>query len=163
MKLIHTALLCEAMPIIERLKLKKSKKNLYQNGDILVAISGIGRKKTAICMREILSDFHIDKAVNIGIAGCANKEIKIGELFCINKEFKNIPKTTLVTVDEPTMCIDATLVDMEAEAFERVCTEFGVECVVFKVVSDYLDSKIPQKAFVSRLIKESLDKWIEFI
>lgn len=163
MILIHTALLCEAMPIIERFKIKKISKNLYKNDDIMVAISGIGKSKTIDCLKEILSEYKIKKAINIGIAGCADKSIKIGELFCINAELKSIKKASLTTVKKPTCKIDTTLADMETEAFISTCKEYEIEHLVFKVVSDYLNNEIPKKSYVSSLIKMSLNQWIILI
>ncbi|MBQ6223882.1 MAG: hypothetical protein IJJ58_01790, partial [Campylobacter sp.] len=49
MILIHTALLCEAMPIIERFKLKldKSEKfKIYKNEQIWLCVLGVGIKNT---------------------------------------------------------------------------------------------------------------------
>lgn len=163
MKLIHTALLCEAMPIIEKFKLKKTSSDIYKNDDLIVAISGIGEKKTKECLNKIFSTCKIKKAINIGIAGCKDKSIKLGEIFCINKEFQNIKTTTLTTVKKPTCKIDTTLVDMEARTFMLTCKEKEIDFLVFKVVSDYLDEGIPKKAYVSFLIKKSLDKWIKYI
>lgn len=163
MKLIHSALLCEAQPIIDRFKLQKISSSIYKNDDLIVAISGIGEKKTKECLKSIFSTEKIEKAINIGIAGCKDKEIDIGELFCINKTLEGIKTTTITTVKKPTCNIDTTLVDMEAKAFEFTCKEFGVEYLIFKVVSDYLDERIPKKAYVTELIKESLDRWVGLI
>lgn len=163
MILIHTALLCEAMPIIERFKLTKTSPNIYKNDEIIVAISGIGKRNTSKCLEQIFSTCKASKAINIGIAGCSKKSIKIGELFCTNANILDIKRASLTTVTKPTKDIDTTLVDMEASAFVFTCKEYEVEHYVLKVVSDYLDSQIPKKSYVSSLIKESLNQWIELI
>ncbi len=160
MTLIHTALLCEAQAIIERFKLTKIDKNLYKNEKIIVAVSSIGEEKTFTCINEIFSKYDIKKAVNIGIAGCSDRSINIGELFCTNASLKGIKTASITTVSKPLKNIDTLLVDMESSAFVSVCKKLHVKHFVLKVVSDYLDDEIPKKAFVTSLIRESLDRWI---
>ncbi len=164
MTLIHTALLCEAMPIIEHLKLQKSSKNIYTNENISLLVGGIGKQNTIYSLDEFFKTHKdITKAINIGIAGCSDKNINTGELFCTNKSLSHIPKASLRTVLEPATKIDTTLVDMEAEFFCQMCAKYGVDTLVLKVVSDHLDTKIPKKEFVSNLIKKSLSRWIKIL
>jgi len=85
--LIHTALLCEAKPIIEHFKMKclqKKPYRIYHKNDILLIISGIGAKNSLLA-KEIFEQNHIKKAVNIGIAGCKDESVPIGTIFCTNK------------------------------------------------------------------------------
>lgn len=163
MNLICTALLCEAQPIIENFKLIKIKSNIYKNKNTIVAISGIGKKNITNCLHEVFESFDIKKAINIGIAGCSDKSIKIGQLYCTNADIKGIEQATITTVSKPTNDIQTMLVDMEASAFIEYCTKHNIEHFVFKVVSDYLDSTIPKKSFVTSLIKESLNQWIKIL
>ncbi len=163
MTLIHTALLCEAMPIIQRLKLKKISKNFYQKDKIYLLVSGIGEKNTKRVLNDFLYAHEVKKAINIGIAGCGDKNIAIGDIFCINKTLPNIPSCSLTSVKKPTDKIDTTLVDMEAKFFSEICKKYEIEYIIFKVVSDYLDDTIPKKEFVSSLIQKSLDRWIKLI
>ncbi len=165
MTLIHTALLCEAMPIIEKLKLKKEDRNIYKNDEIILLVSGIGGIRTEECLESFLSinSHKIKKVINIGIAGCSDESVKIGELFCINKTFSDIKTATLSTVDKPVKNIGSLLVDMEAKYFSTICEKYKIEYLIFKVVSDHLDEKIPKKEFVSSLIQKSLDRWIRLI
>ncbi len=160
MTLIHTALLCEAQAIIERYKLKKIDKNIYKSDNIIVAISGIGKKKTTQCLRSVFEKYDINKAINIGIAGCSDISVSKGEIFCTNTFLNGIKSASITTVDKPVKTINTLLVDMECEAFVFTCKNLHVEHFVLKVVSDYLDDEIPKKAFVTSLIRESLDKWI---
>ncbi|PID47666.1 MAG: nucleoside phosphorylase [Proteobacteria bacterium] len=163
MKLIHTALLCEAQPIIEKLRLQKMDKNIYNNDEFILTISGIGEEKTKEALNAIFSSHKIKKAINIGIAGCKDKNIPIGKLFCINEEFENIPKASITSVSKPRKDIKTLLADMETSAFKTKCEKFHVPYLIFKIVSDHLDATIPKKAFVSSLIRESLDKWIKLV
>ncbi len=163
MTLIHTALLCEAQAIIERLRLEKVAKNRYENDKVILIISGIGAKNTKSSLEEIFSTCKFEYAINVGIAGCKDKNVPIGELFCTSEKILHVKNATITSVDKPTKHINTTLVDMEAAAFELTCKSFGVKYLVFKVVSDYLDEQIPQKSFVTNLIRKSLDKWINLI
>ena len=83
--LIHTALVAEAKPIIGHFKLKCIEKvpfNVYKNDDILLVVSGIGGEKTKSALAYALSLYEPKTAINIGIAGCSDKSVKIGSLFC---------------------------------------------------------------------------------
>lgn len=164
MTLIHTALLCEAQPIIETYKLTKViNKKEYKNEKILLIVSGIGEAKTSAVLQHILTTRPIQKAINIGIAGCKDKNIPIGSLFCANKKLKTIPHATITTVQSPTKEIFTTLVDMEASAFFFTCKDKNIDFFILKVVSDYLDDTIPKKSFVTKLIRDTLPQWKHLI
>lgn len=163
MTLIHTALLCEAQPIIEKLKLTKIKSNTFIHNQMILIISEIGMENTKNALQGVFKCYNISKAINIGIAGCSDTSVSIGELFCTNTHVKGIKTASLTTVCEPTNKIDTLLVDMEAEAFISSCRQEGIQHFVFKVVSDYMDEAIPKKAFVTSLIRSSLNRWIELV
>ncbi len=171
MTLIHTALQSEAQSIIEFYKLKLVNKNpkIYKNDNIIVVISGIGQDKAIEVLNIIFNQYNITKAINIGIAGCSSKNIKIGELFCTNHKLENINTLNLETVNKPQLSTNnyniPTLFDMEGDYFKQFCLDKidNKDIYIFKVVSDYLDDSIPSKEFVKQLIKKnikSLEKWI---
>jgi len=161
MVLIHTALFAEAKPIIEYFKLKfitKKPYRVYKNRDIILIVTGIGKKTYQL--KEILEKNKIDKAINIGIAGCRDGNIEIGTLFIINRKLKNIPHTSLTTTTKPINNqnnIQTTLVDMEAKYFLEITKDIK-DIYIFKIVSDHLNIKIPNKRFVWGIIERNLDK-----
>lgn len=162
MTLIHTALQCEAQPIIEKFKLKQFQKQsykIYKKDDLLLVISGIGKEKTIASLEDIFSKYKFDKAINIGIAGCKEKSVDIGTFYDLSFN----PKL-LTTVDKPLdnkENLETLLVDMEAKYFRDMSNKYVTQnnIKVYKVVSDYLDKAIPKKSFVSMLIYDTLDKW----
>jgi len=166
MTLIHTALFAEAKPIIDHFKLKfitKKPYRVYKNKNIILIVTGMGEK--TYILKEILKKHKIDKAINIGIAGCKNKNIEIGTLFCTNKRLKDIPYATLTTSTKPINNpnkIQTTLVDMETKYFLEVTKDIK-EVYIFKIVSDHLKIKIPQKEFVHQIIKNSLQNLQKYI
>lgn len=161
MTLIHTALMCEAQPIIEYFKLKPFQKQpykIYQNENIILVVSGIGKEKTIGCLDDIIKQYKFNKAINVGIAGCKDKMVEIGSFYKIED------KTFLTTVDSPLDDLDkldTLLVDMEAKYFvDIVKSVVSMENIdIFKIVSDHLDKAIPKKSFVTMLIKDNLGKW----
>ena len=164
--LIHTAFFTEAKAIVEYFGLNcthtKTHK-IYSNQEIVLFVSGMGRKNT-LHVEEIFRDFEIKRAINIGIAGCKNRDREIGSLFCTNQKLTDISYADITSVSKPLndkSVLKTTLVDMEAEAFLEVCKkELSMESIfVFKIVSDYLDTTIPKKEFVENLIKNSIKKW----
>ena len=168
--LIHTAFFAEAKAVIEHFGmrcLQKKPYRLYKSEKLLLIVSGMGAKN-ALHVEAVLKDFKITKAINIGIAGCKNRDIKIGSLFCTNKTLPDIDFATITSVSKPLddkNRLDTCLVDMEAQSFLEICKkELDEDFIfVFKVVSDYLDTSIPKKEFVEELIKNSIKKWEKYV
>ena len=158
MILIHTALLCEAMPIIEhfRLNLDKDEKfKIYKNGQIWLCVLGVGAKNTTN-LEQILEKNHFKKIINLGICGCSDKGVKIGEIFCINEKIEGFKTANLECVPSPSVAINAMLCDMESDEFRRICTEFGVSFLIVKIVSDHLNTERISKNFVYNLVKNQI-------
>lgn len=164
MLLIHTALKQEAKPIIEQFKLQciqTKPYKIYLKSDIVLVISGMGKKNTQY-IESIFEQYSIKKAINIGIVGCKDRKIKIGSIFCANKELGFIKYASLTTVDKALNSdrdLKTTLVDMEAEAFLHLSQKYlhVKNIYVLKIVSDYLDTTIPKKEFVWKIIKKNLE------
>ena len=159
MILIHTALLCEAQSFIEYYKLKKTNNKLYQNDELIVLISGIGKENTLLTLEDIFSNHTIIKAFNIGIAGCNDTTIEIGTLFCTNKCLKDIKKLPLITQDTITINskeTNPTLYDMEAKYFLSICSLYlkKEDIFIFKIVSDHLSSKKLPKDYIKSIISK---------
>jgi len=161
--LIHTALLCEAQPIIQYLKLLKNKDvpNMYENETHILMVSGIGKTATLKALTPIFNNYPVKKAINIGIAGCKDNTLAIGTLCCTTHALNNIVFTTLSTHEsaiDNNEALTTVLVDMEAQYFFDVCKSFvpheSIYCL--KVVSDYLSTTIPTKEFVSGLIQKNM-------
>jgi REP element-mobilizing transposase RayT/DNA-binding CsgD family transcriptional regulator len=168
--LIHTALFAEAKPLIERFKLQCSQKRpyrIYTKNHILLIVSGMG-DKNALHVEGIFGKFKIKRAINIGIAGCRDENIEIGSLFCVNQKLDDIEFADITSVSKPLddkKKLKTTLVDMECETFLDICKKRLDEenIFIFKVVSDYLDTTIPKKVFVEKLIKNSIKRWEKYV
>jgi nucleoside phosphorylase len=168
--LIHTALIYEARPLIQTLKLRQNTllPTIYENDMYILVVSGIGKNNTTESLETLFKKQAFKRAVNIGIAGCKEKEIPIGTLFCTNQQLKTVPNATISCVTEPLdakSSLSSLLVDMESDAFLEVCTKYlpQNECFVFKVVSDYCNSDIPKKSFVIDLIQKQIKTIKEFL
>jgi len=165
--LIYTALTSEAQAIVEYLKLTKIDVHLYENEDVLLLVGGIGKQRTIFSLKSILSKYSFTKAINIGIAGCNNKEYNIGELIsATSHSFEDIRILPIITVNLPQANYDILsqhsqtyLYDMEAEYFLQVVSKYidKDNIYIFKVISDHLDTKKPTKEFVKNLIKNRLN------
>jgi nucleoside phosphorylase len=166
--LIYCALMPEAKPLIGYLKLTQTKQGYFENESILLCVGGIGFEKTKNSLHSLFQEFHFQKAINLGIAGCKDETIPKGSLFCTNQELKDIAHTSLTSVLTPLTCKDmlkSTLVDMEAQVFLEICKQFlkKEDIFVFKVVSDYLDDTIPSKAYVNELIQKNIKKITPYV
>ena len=161
MILIHTALLCEAQSFIEYYKLKKtnSTPKIYENEKMVICISGVKEKNTRSCLDYVYSNFKISKAFNIGVAGCNNKNIKIGNLYCTNQRIKEIEALPLITsqaVVTSSNALATSLYDMEAKYFYEESQKYlkKEDIFIFKIVSDHLSDEILQKDFIKNLISK---------
>ncbi len=168
--LIHTALQPEAQYLINFYKLKQdiSIQNfkLFFNDNIILIVSGMGKKNTIDSLTFVFENYQISKAINIGIAGCCDESIKIGTLFCTNRLLPNINFAPITTVDTPLDSdenLETLLVDMESLYFKETCLKYIKDVYIFKVVSDYLDITIPKKSFVIELIQNSFKSWEKYI
>jgi nucleoside phosphorylase len=172
MTLIYTALQSELQSIIEVYNLTKISSNfkIYKNDNLIAVIGGIGEENTKKTLQYIFKNYKISKAINIGIAGCSDENIKIGDIFCTNKQLDNMKSLRLKTVKNPqlknqTKQNQTTLYDMEGFFFEEICLKYLKEkdIFIFKIVSDYLSDKKLQKEFVKQLIYKnikSIQRWI---
>lgn len=164
MTLLHTALLCEAQPIIERFRLKKidgfyinnSIKNDLNSPNFVLKVGGVGAKNTKNALLSTFEKFSIKFALNLGVCGSSDKNIKIGSIFCTNKNLVDFLHKNIQSVKHPNEPINTTLCDMESDEFIKICKEKNIEHLVLKVVSDYQDTDKLDKNFVYNLIKAKI-------
>ncbi|MDR0762595.1 MAG: nucleoside phosphorylase [Campylobacteraceae bacterium] len=166
--LIHTALVAEAKPIIGFFHLVCKSKipfNIYTNENTALIVSGIGEVKTKEALALAFKLFSPCRVINIGMAGCSDKNIQTGSLFCATHKNLSIPYASLsshksaIISDEG---INSCLVDQEGEAFLSSISK-NVEKYIFKVVSDHLDAAVPTKAKVNSLIQKTLPLWSIYV
>lgn len=184
---IVTALMCEARPLIDALKLKRIQSNLpftiFSNDAVFLIISGIGKVNAAAATTFLHALTQLPSHafyINLGIAG---SDQPIGELMAAHKitdaqsqqawypninlhKFKNT--ANLITVDQPSNAYsNNTLIDMEASGFFPIAAKLvgHDQAQVLKVVSDNNENSIttitPAKA--TQLIENKLDSLLEFI
>lgn len=69
-----------------KLKNKKTVANLtfnegtLYNKNVVAVVCGIGKVNAAICTQILISEFSVDKVINIGVAGGVNKDIYPGDV-----------------------------------------------------------------------------------
>lgn len=156
---IHTALFCEASPLIEHFRLRKDLTSrpfeLYHRDEICLTITGIGKCAMAAGVAYTIArtnDAERPVLLNIGIAGHADHEL--GSVFLAGKIIdaetqKNFypplafsppcPIETVRTLSLPHLDYkDADLYDMEASAFYETAVRFSTGELIHavKVVSD---------------------------
>ncbi len=185
---IVTALLCETRPIISKLKLKlsshKSPFKIYQNDQINLIISGVGKVSSANAIGYLYANNNsVEQTsawLNIGIAGHSSFEINTG--FLANKIIDKTTEQTwyppiifdqpcctdkLMTVDKPGS--EYTFnggVDMEASAFYASASRYTTNELIhsYKVVSDNPNSPLHKitPAQASELISSNIED-IQFL
>ncbi len=173
------ALRCEAKPIIDYYRLKKSNQHrrfdLYYKDNISCVVSGIGQSAVAAATAWVAT-LQVSQAaiawINIGIAGAAHDEV--GSIFWVDQILSensepchpeplhknSITPRSCFTLDEPSTDYRSELLyDMEANAFFTAATQFSTTELVhcLKVVSDNKNHP-PQrnKAKISLLIQQNM-------
>ena len=167
---IVMATMLEAKPFVLGMSLKQIQKKpfpLFQNDNILLIISGIGKANAA--MATVYSCYKFNPACvrNLGAAGATDFSHPLGEIFHINKiiEYDRPELTTerpcihkpdilngfqtakLSTSDMAVLdpderreiSINADLIDMEGASVAQACRKFNTKCFIFKFVSDTPD------------------------
>ena len=180
------ALHCEAKPIIDYYRLKKSPHHrafdLYQNDSMQCVISGIGKTSSAAATAWIAALNHQQVSIgwiNLGIAGAAEKII--GDIFRLNKITDNqhnrnhypvptfasgLPSTSCITLDQASNDYHADAIfDMEASGFFATATRFStaelVHCI--KIISDNRQRQTGfDKPAISKLIQDQLEVITDF-
>ncbi len=175
------AMHCEAKPIIDYYRLKKSRVDhafdLYQGDQMLCVISGIGKAAVAAASAWVAALNREQPAlawINLGTAGSAQHTI--GTALVINKitecntNYSYYPVPPIDTNLESAHCLTLNqasseyqpehLFDMEASAFFATATRFSsaelVQCI--KVISDNLKQHTGRdKTRVSQLIAQNIE------
>ncbi len=83
MHLITMAHLGEAQALIDEFELKRISPHHFENGQLILLITGEGPFEAASLTSHILGQKEIKKVINLGIAGSLNKELAIGEIYPI--------------------------------------------------------------------------------
>lgn len=177
-----TALHSEARPLIEHFNLKPdqaySKPELYVGDGITLAVSRMGRMKSAIATAAVLARAdQPEKSIvaNVGICG-APLSFQSGEMFMINEVRDdetgrayypnivlkhNLPENGLITYNQPVLdggSDSQKLVDMEASGFFEAASVFmsPEQIVILKMVSDHMNGERITKEIVSNLVKSHI-------
>ena len=176
------ALHCEAKPVIDRYRLKKSPRahafDLYYGDDMLAVVSGVGKlASNAACAWS--AAHHAEQAslawINLGIAGAATHAI--GSIFSLHQVIDaedgqryypapasagRLPGSACMTLAQPGMDYSEDyLFDMEASGFMSASLRFSSAELVqaYKVVSDNHETGIGRdRARVSELIAAQIDR-----
>ncbi len=161
--LIHTAFFAEAKAVVEyfRLQCLQTKPyKIYAKDEIVLVVSGMG-EECRLVLEDIFEKYKFKRAINLGVAGCKDKGIEIGSIFCTTHDLGFIEMQSLSSsvkaVDDPRL-LKSTLVDMESSVFTQISQKFlkKEEIFILKVVSDHLETKIPKKEFIWKIMKKNL-------
>jgi len=161
------ATLLEAKPFVQGMYLKQTRKTpfrLFQNDNVLLIISGIGKANAAMATAYCCQKYTPLCICNLGAAGATSVGHSLGEIFHIDEiieydrpELKSgkpriyKPDTLdgfrtakLATSDRAILTPDerkeisknADLIDMEGASVVQACRKFRTKCFMFKFVSD---------------------------
>ena len=180
------ALHCEAKPVIDHFRLKKSARHrafdLFHGDEMICVISGIGKTCAAAATAWVAGLQHETASVcwiNLGIAGSANHNIgdicRLTKIVEVQNDRAYYPLPDLQSDIKPASCISldkasvdyhpADLYDMEASAFFSTAVRFSRADVVhsLKVIGDNPEQP-PQrdKPIISELIFRQINSISDF-
>jgi adenosylhomocysteine nucleosidase len=167
---IVMATMLEAKPFVLGMSLTQIRKKpfaVFQNDNVFLIISGIGKANAAMATGYLCHTCHPDRVCNLGAAGAADFSHPLGEIFHITEivEYDRHELTTkrpfihhpdilngfqtarLSTSDMAVLdpekrkkiSMDADLIDMEGASVAQACRRFDTKCFMFKFVSDTPD------------------------
>lgn len=180
------ALHCEAKPVIDHYRLKKSPQHrafdLFRNDDMCCVISGIGNTAAAAATAWVGGLQHESNSlcwINLGVAGGA--DYIQGEIFSLNKitdqpsgrSYYPVPAFRSSMKSAPCISLDKAsidyhpvdLYDMEASAYFATATRFSSAELVqsVKVISDNQQQQpVRDKSTISQLIYNQLPSIKDF-
>jgi len=175
------ALHCEAKPVIDFYRLKKSHDHrafdVYHGDDMACVVSGIGKLASAAASAWIAASFPSETSlawINLGVAGAA--EHAIGDLFALNKvvdadsgqSYYPAPVAASSLVGSPCLTLgqpsdnyrEDTLFDMEASGFIHATLRFSSAELTqsLKIISDNRQQQTGMnRQRVSELIHQHID------
>lgn len=174
------ALHCEAKPVIDFYKLKKSSNkndfDVYKSKDIACIVSGMGADNMTRAVSWVNSQFNLNNNlcwINLGVAGqhsmATGTTVLISQarqhdnnesilkITGIKHDFESLPVISLSS--EKTDYDEKALFDMEAYAFFQTTRKFCAEelCQSIKVISDNrVTPPTRDKAKISALIAQNM-------
>ena len=175
------ALHCEAKPVIDFYRLKKSHDqrafDVYHGDDMACIVSGIGKLASAAASAWIAAAVGNETSlawINLGVAGAA--EHTIGDLFALNKvvdadsgqSYYPAPVATSSLAGSPCLTLgqpsdnyrEDTLFDMEASGFMHAALRFSSAELIqsLKIISDNRQQQTGMnRQRVSELIQQHID------
>jgi len=187
MVLFVTALMAEAVPLIEYFKLKKlmniNAYAVYQNSDIALIVSGVGKIRSAAALAYLCALYQVtekDILVNIGFCGSGSAKYAPGTLLLINKITdmdtgkdyypdvfcgREIPKVNLRCYSRAVRKEDSRqetdfFCDMESAGFIETARKFvyAHNVVILKIISDYLEPENLNQELLRHYVREQVPK-----
>ncbi len=174
MRLIIVALQSEAEPLIDYFRLEKEKIGsftLWKNGEITLLVSGMGPVNAAIAVTFALGRYpQCGSILNFGLCASSDTAYTIGAIFAVRKIVdtsadtvyhlhtpSQLPAASLHTFTRPQKRRrpGIKLADMEASGFYQAAKKFlpREKIAVVKVVSDYMEDRIPAREEVRQLLQ----------
>lgn len=137
--------------------------SLFLAGDVLVALSGMGLAPARAMVARLSEEWAVRRIVNVGVAGSLTDALAVGDVVQVSETFGPDAARDGVRVDGPALRApglrsgarlvsrnapvfdaalrvrlsgQADLIDMEGYAVADECQRRGIECLMFKTVSD---------------------------
>ncbi|WP_187646824.1 5'-methylthioadenosine/S-adenosylhomocysteine nucleosidase family protein [Nitrosophilus labii] len=178
MKFITCSLYYEAKPFLEKFSLSLIHKKpfyIYKGNNIILVITGIGSINAATAVTYMFTLYpptKKDTLINVGIAA-GKKKFMIGEIVsvkkvidkCSNKVYflKNninikLQQVSCLTVyKEQTESIKYDIADMESSGIVIASKKFGINPIIFKIISDYFEPQKVSKENIYCLINNKVN------
>ncbi|MEQ8661694.1 MAG: hypothetical protein RLW62_12850 [Gammaproteobacteria bacterium] len=140
-----------------------AQESLFLAGDVLVALSGMGLVPARMMVARLAEEWSVPRIINVGVAGSLTDALRIGNVVQVSEAFGTDPERDGVRVPGPALSVPgmcpgarllscerpvfdpdlrtrlsvcADVVDMEGHAIADECSRRGIECLMFKTISD---------------------------
>ena len=111
----------------EKANMTFHKGNLYGK-DVVAVVCGIGKVNSAVCTQILVSEYKVDKVINVGVAGGIGKEIYPGDIVIADNLVQHDMDTTafgdkmgqIPRLDTFDFKCDAEMVSLAKKACEKI-------------------------------------------
>lgn len=156
----------EAAPLLAALahvSAPDARESIFVAGDLLIALCGMGLAPARAMAARLAERWSVRRIVNLGVAGSLTRALAVGDIVQVSRVLgagacdDGVATTALalpalglrsgarlISRDEPVFDANlrarlstyADVVDMEGFAIAHECVQRGVDCLMFKSVSD---------------------------
>lgn len=138
--------------------------------DVRLLITGMGGRNAERSLRAALDELRPSRVFTCGFAGALDPALQIGDVVCASgTPVPNARPVTFACAEQVAITAaeksglrertGADAVEMESAVIERICRDFGIQCIVLRAISDSAGEDLPLDFNRLMTAGEKLSSW----